>query len=195
MYIKTLAIIVVIFVSLLSIGNCANLKLINNIDLKQEEKELFKKSFSTEFYNKKKQKLGKFYAIEIQDIISLPQDVDTNAVLIELETKNGQSILCSYFELSNKISVMPPLYLVDEVTGSVGDTIKISENIEGEIDYSELDKELKIATVKRIYCQISKITKSANLVFKSGTVIFPMDVCDRRWMTDVVRLKIYLFEK
>ncbi len=195
MYNKTLAIIVVIFVSLLSNGNCANLKLINNIDLKQEEKELFKKSFSTEFYNKKKQKLGKFYAIEIQDIISLPQDVDTNAVLIELETKNGQSILCSYFELSNKISVMPPLYLVDEVTGSVGDTIKISENIEGEIDYSELDKELKIATVKRIYCQVSKITKSANLVFKSGTVIFPMDVCDRRWITNVVRLKIYLFEK
>ncbi len=195
MQIKTLTIIVVMFISLLSIGHSSDFKLIQSIDLNQKSKDIFKKSFSTEFYNKKKQKLGKFYAIEIQEIMNLPKDIDTSSVLIQMETKNGQSIICSYFELSKKITAIPPLFLVDEVTGSTGDTIKISENIEGEIVYDELDKELKIATVKRVYCQLSKITNSKDIVFRAGTIIFPMDICDRRWMTDVIRLKIYLFEK
>ncbi len=195
MQFKTLSIIVVMLISLLSIGHSSDFILIQTVDLNQKTKDIFKKSYSTQFYNNKKQKLGKFYALEIQEILSLPKGIDTSMVLIEMETKNGQSILCSYFELSKKITAIPPLYLVDEVTGSTGDTIKISENIEGEIVYDDLDKELKIATVKRVYCQLSKITKSKILVFKAGTIIFPMDICDRRWLTDVIRLKIYLFEK
>ncbi len=195
MLFKLIPTIVVMLLSLLSIGNCNNLKLIKTIELNQNSQDIFDKSYSTEFYSKNKKMLGKFYSLELQDIISLPTEIDTGSVLVELETDNGQSILCSYFELSKSMSLLPPLYLIDKVTGTTGDTIKISENIDGNIDYAELDKELKIATVKRVYCQVSKITKSSKLVFKSGTVIFPMDICDRRWLTDVVRLKIYLFEK
>ncbi len=185
----------VIFISLLYNGLSANLKLIKTFEMNQLSDKLFNLSYSTEFYNSKNTFLGKYYSLPLQEIVLQAGISDTNSIILEFESADGYSMLFTYDEISKSISAIPPVMLIDKVVGSVGDTVKISENEKGIIDYADLDKELKIATVKKIYCQINKLTRPAKLVFNSFSIIFPMDITDRRWMTNVVRLKIYLFEK
>ncbi|MFP4370212.1 MAG: hypothetical protein ACOC2K_03075 [Bacteroidota bacterium] len=152
---------------------------------------------STEFFLANKQNAGKFYSFELLEILDNElkgQNIDTDRLVIVAENSKGRKLVFTYNDLSGDIAPIKPVLLYGQVTGSIGDTIKV-QDIEGQkgmVDLEEVIKETDIAVRKRIYLQLRSFPEAEKKrLFTHGTIIFPIDATPRRWIEGVRKMTVY----
>ncbi len=156
---------------------------------------------TTEFRLASKKVMGKYYTFNFRDIIDpYLKNLSTTQrknVFIIAETGGGSSMAISYSETDPDIVPIAPLMIYGKVTGSVGDTV-IIKDIEGVLMSPELEAvqgEFQIVAKQRLYLQMKKMSKKQRKrIFRKGTIIFPVDKSDRRWMTGVIKFKVCIFD-
>jgi hypothetical protein len=174
------------------------LELFKTIELNTEALKKNYKYYSTEFRSGNKKKLSTRYCFDLSEIIKnsvkeLPKNERNNLVIIAAMT-DGSKVSFSYRDFDGDLLVIPPMWIAEEVTGSIGDTIMLPDidGKEGTVDVDFAMKEFDVAVKKRVYLQVPNPGKKlVKKFFRHGTIVFPQDKIMDKWLIGVTDLKIY----
>ncbi len=170
-----------------------------NIDLIDISKN--HKTKTVEFLTSSKKSIGKFICVDLNEILSGSikhlTEQEKIRLLIVAESLSGDAITSTYFDYDVNNIKIPPVLILRSVQGSVGDTIKVSDvkGKKGVVDLSMVEKELQKSIIERVFLQIKNIsTDEKNRIFKSGSIVFPQDQTNKRWLGNVSNIKIYIIK-
>ncbi len=170
-----------------------------NIDLIDISKN--HKTKTVEFLTSSKKSIGKFICVDLNEILSGSikhlTEQEKIRLLIVAESLSEDAITSTYFDYDVNNIKIPPVLILRSVQGSVGDTIKVSDvkGKKGVVDLSMVEKELQKSIIERVFLQIKNIsTDEKNRIFKSGSIVFPQDQTNKRWLGNVSNIKIYIIK-
>jgi len=170
-----------------------------NIDLNDINKN--HKTKTVEFLTSSKKSIGKYICVDVNEILSasikhLTEQEKCRLLIVE-ESSNGEAITSTYFDYDVNNIKIPPVLILNSIQGMTGDTIKVTDvkGKKGVVDLSIVEKELQRSIVERIYLQIKSISlEDKNKIFKSGSIVFPQDQTNKRWLGNVSNIKIYIIK-
>jgi hypothetical protein len=155
--------------------------------------------FSTQFYLRNRQRVGKHNCFNIFDIIKQYTPGEPNSRIVVVAESPNRSVVFGLDEIDPKITIIPAILVFDELTGSVGDTVTAPDKKgmpKGNVDLQPVKQEFAQAVMRKIHLQLRSISPAnKEKYFKDNTLMFPQDRSTGRWMTNVKRLRIYRFEK
>ncbi|OGU39612.1 MAG: hypothetical protein A2X61_11260 [Ignavibacteria bacterium GWB2_35_12] len=170
-----------------------------NIDLNDINKN--NKTKTVEFLTSSKKSIGKYICVDVNEIISENlkhlSEQEKCRLMIVAESSSGEAITSTYFDYDANNIKIPPILILNNVKGMVGDTIKVLDvkGKKGIVDLSMVERELQKSIVERVYLQIKNITTDEkNKIFKSGSIVFPQDKATKRWIGSVSNIKIYIIK-
>ena len=159
------------------------------------------KTKTVEFLTSSKKSIGKFICVDVNEIINGSikhlTEQEKCRLLIVSESTSGEVITSTYFDYDANNIKIPPFLILNNVQGMVGDTIKVTDvkGKKGIVDLSMVEKELQKSIVERVYLKIKSISQEdKNKIFKSGSIVFPQDQTNKRWLGKVSNIKIYIIK-
>jgi hypothetical protein len=156
---------------------------------------------ATEFILSNKSTIGKHYSFNLSDIIDpylkdLSIEKRSNVIIIA-EDMNGETQPFSYTDVSADYSMIPALLTFTKKIVSFPDTLIVGEdisNVHG-LEIDKVEEFFNVLTKRRIFLQLKSISDDEkNRLFKTTSVIFPVDKTPNRWLTDLKAFHIYLYE-
>jgi hypothetical protein len=145
-----------------------------------------------------KKSLGKFNCYYVTDILEETlKNIDEEQrrkLVILIENKSGDRIYTSYTDFDKEIIISLPLYIIEKDVGRIGDTVKVHdvEGMKGVVNLEEIAKEFRSTIVTRIFLNIEKIkAQDKKRLFKRESIIIPQDKSIKRWISNVVRFRIF----
>jgi hypothetical protein len=188
----------VLLIIALAVASAQQLSHYKTIKLNTESLKKKFNYYSTEFRSGNKKKLTTQYAFDLSEILmksvkELPENERNNLVIIAVMT-NGKKVALSYRDFDSDAQIIPPMWIAEEVTGSIGDTVHVPD-IEGKVGTVDVDfamKEVDVAVKKRVYLQVANPSKKqVKKYFRHGTLVFAQDKTMEKWLMGVTNLKIY----
>lgn len=159
------------------------------------------KTKTVEFLTLSKKSIGKFICVDVNEIINSSikhlTDQEKCRLLIVAETSTGESITSTYFDYDPNNIKISPLLILNSILGMTGDTIKATDikGKKGTVDLSIVEKELQRSIDERVFLQIKNISQEDKAkIFKSGSIVFPQDQTNKRWLSNVSNIKIYIIK-
>ncbi len=150
---------------------------------------------STQFYLRNKKSVGKYNSFEIKDIINKYAGAPDRRDIFIIAESPADTIVFSGAETDPAITIIPPVLIFDELTGSIGDTVKVYDvkgKPKGTVDLDAVGREFGEAIMRRIFLQLESIPKpEKERIFGKISIIFPQDKSTSRWIENVTRLKVY----
>lgn len=109
---------------------------------------------------------------------------------VEIVTENS-SIWFNNFDFDDEVHKIVPYFTTyKRAKLKFGDTLTISENANKKIDYTELGNEISQLKSLRVKLQFSNSPK-AKTFFQPNSLIFPLDISDKRWLCNIKEIRIY----
>lgn len=154
---------------------------LNKLDSKKLDK------ISAEFKLGKKL-ISKYKAIDINNILELCDNC-----FIEIEDKYKNNYYLSINDINKEINSQQVLLLFDDKFSSLGDTLVIGEDELTKIENNEL-LEVELGSISNVRYSLNSKgwdSEKTNLYFRPNSLIYPFDNSTIRWITDIVKIRIY----
>jgi hypothetical protein len=157
---------------------------------------------STEFLLSNRSSIGKHYSFNLSDIIDpnlkeLSLEQRSNVIIIA-EDKNGKTQPFTYPDISMEYSMIPALLTFTKKMVSFPDTLIVAQDNSDPsgVDMDAVEEFFNVLTKRRIYLQLKHISDDETArIFKTTSVMFPVDKSTDRWLTDLKYLHIYMYRK
>lgn len=167
---------------------------ISSLDINQTDLSKLFPSHTIEFYTKCKTKIGKYRAIQLQDLIEgiIPKNQSLKNIIVCMYSSTD-TIINSYYEYKTNLHVLCPILILNEVTSKVGEIVTIKDKTKQvQVDLAKVQIEYEKIIEERYYLQINKLTKDEkNNFFSKYSVIYPQDKSTERWIQTISYIKIY----
>ena len=155
---------------------------------------------STEFLLSNRQSIGKYYAFNLSDIIDphlkdLSIEKRSNVIIIA-ENNDGKTQPFSYTDCSFQYSMIPGLLTFTKRVVGIPDTLDIGQDINDEtgLEIEKVEEFFQVLTKRRLYLQLKYISEEEKAeIFKTTSIMFPVDKSTKRWLTDIKELHIYYY--
>ena len=154
---------------------------LNNLDTKKIDK------ISAEFKSGKKL-VSKYKVIDFNNIIELCDNC-----FLEIEDKNKNHFYLSVNDINKDINSQQVLLLFDDKFSSLGDTLVIGEDELTKIENNEL-LEVELGSISNIRYSLNSKgwdSEKIKLYFRPNSIIYPFDNSTIRWITDIVKIRVF----
>jgi hypothetical protein len=199
---KKLIILLALFLAMPLISEGPNLEHLSSIKIEPFELGQKYEFASTEFLLSNRSSIGKHYSFNLSDIIDpylkdLSFEQRSNVIIIA-EDKQGTTQPFTYPDISMEYSMIPALLTFTKKMVSFPDTLIVAQD-NGDpsgVDIDAVEEFFNVLTKRRIYLQLKHISEDDKAkIFKTTSVMFPVDKSTERWLTDLNYLHIYMYRK